>query len=236
MVGQELHMDGKTEDKLFAPGYGEFYTRDGKDVEALALAVPTDALSAGVPSDLAVLETGAKELLDQAGTGAWKAASASFDRMSSSWTRYRAGGVPKLIEPVMSGFLRSLGAAVQAHQSARARHLALEVARSSLDLQLRYRPVTDVDLARMDLWAAQILLDASAHDAGSVRADVFALVYIRDRILGALSASDLTNVNTLLQGLEVSATDENFQAASRGAERLRATLAGLVSRSMTPAD
>src|SRR5262245_36118153 len=27
MVGEELHMDGSTEDKLFAPGYGEFYTK-----------------------------------------------------------------------------------------------------------------------------------------------------------------------------------------------------------------
>jgi len=43
LVGEELHMDGKTEDKLFAPGYGEFYAADGPDVEALALAVPTDA-------------------------------------------------------------------------------------------------------------------------------------------------------------------------------------------------
>ena len=38
-------MDGTTEDKTFAPGYGEFYTAGGGDVEALALAVPTDAAS-----------------------------------------------------------------------------------------------------------------------------------------------------------------------------------------------
>jgi len=62
MVGQELHMDGTTEYKLFAPGYGEFFTRDGKDVEALAAAVPTDALSGGVPQELSTLRTGAERV------------------------------------------------------------------------------------------------------------------------------------------------------------------------------
>jgi hypothetical protein len=44
LVGRELHDDGTFSDKLFAPGYGEFYTAHEGDVEALALAVPTDAL------------------------------------------------------------------------------------------------------------------------------------------------------------------------------------------------
>ena len=38
-------MDGTTEGKSFGPAYGEFLTAGGGDVEALALAVPTDALS-----------------------------------------------------------------------------------------------------------------------------------------------------------------------------------------------
>lgn len=41
----ELHMDGGHEDKTFAPDYGEFYTAAEGDVEALALAIPTDAAS-----------------------------------------------------------------------------------------------------------------------------------------------------------------------------------------------
>src|SRR4030095_10694275 len=43
MLADELHSDGKTEQKVFAPGYGEFSTAGGGDVEALALAIPTDA-------------------------------------------------------------------------------------------------------------------------------------------------------------------------------------------------
>ena len=49
MVGRELHDDGSFSDKVFAPGYGEFYTAHEGDVEALAVAVPTDARSGPVP-------------------------------------------------------------------------------------------------------------------------------------------------------------------------------------------
>ncbi|MGH2488366.1 MAG: hypothetical protein ACRDFR_01935, partial [Candidatus Limnocylindria bacterium] len=52
LVVTELHMDGATEDKTFAPGYGEFFTSDGVDTEALAMAIPADAVSAPVPDEL----------------------------------------------------------------------------------------------------------------------------------------------------------------------------------------
>ena len=44
MVARELHDDGTYSDKVFAPGYGEFFSGHGSEVEAMALAVPTDAL------------------------------------------------------------------------------------------------------------------------------------------------------------------------------------------------
>jgi hypothetical protein len=46
---EELHMDGKRESKTFAPGYGEFSTGAGNNLEALALAVPIDRTPRRVP-------------------------------------------------------------------------------------------------------------------------------------------------------------------------------------------
>ena len=60
-------MEGTTEDKSFAPGYGEFYTAGGGDVEALALAVPTDAASGPTPAELQTLSSGALDVFDAAG-------------------------------------------------------------------------------------------------------------------------------------------------------------------------
>jgi hypothetical protein len=63
MVGEELHEDGRTEFKQFARGYGEYFTGDHGDVEALALAVPTYASQQPMPSGLARLYTDARNIV-----------------------------------------------------------------------------------------------------------------------------------------------------------------------------
>lgn len=224
LVAEELHMDGNTEEKLFAPGYGEFYTAGGGDVEALALAVPTNRLSEPTPSELVTLQTGATGIFDSAQSKDWNAASAAFGKMAAAWEGYRASEVPALIEPRMTRALGSLADAVDARDTARARQAAIDVAQSSLDLQLRYRPATEIDLARFDLWAAQLLVDAAADDAGAVNGDVFTLNYIRDRILQTLDGADVTRVNTEILKLQVASVDGNLAAATRAAKRLRANI------------
>ena len=49
---EEHHSDGATETKQFAPGYGEFYTAADGEVEALAMAIPTDTASGSQPEAL----------------------------------------------------------------------------------------------------------------------------------------------------------------------------------------
>ena len=47
---------------MFAPGYGEFRSSDGPDVEAMALASPTDSLPGGVPAELTAISDGADRI------------------------------------------------------------------------------------------------------------------------------------------------------------------------------
>ena len=221
LVAEELHMDGSTEDKTFAPGYGEFYTAAGGDVEALALAVPTDAASGPQPAELTTLSNGALDTFDATHSGDWKAASSTVEKMSAAWETYRAGEVPRLIEPRMTDALAALVRAVDARDATQAQQAAIDTAQSSLDLQLRYRPQVDIDLARFDLWAAQLTLDASAGDAGAVGGDVFTIGYIRDRILNTLDGTDRFRVDTEVQKLQVAAADHDLAAATDAAKRLR---------------
>jgi hypothetical protein len=224
LVAEELHMDGKTEDKVFAPGYGEFYTADGSDVEALALAVPTDSLSGPLPSELDTLSSGALDIFDAARSKDWNAASATVEGMNTAWEAFRAGEVPKKIEPRMRVALAALAEAVDARNTEQARQAAIDAGRWSLDLRLQYRPQTEIDLARMDLWAAQLRVDAAAGDAGAVNGDVFTLGYIRDRILNTLDGAGATRLNTEILKLQVATADGDLTAASDTAERLRDTL------------
>jgi hypothetical protein len=227
LVVEELHMDETTEDKTFAPGYGEFYTAGGGDVEALALAVPTDAASGPLPIELETLSSGALDIFDAARSGDWNAASATVENMTAAWETYRAGEVPKRIEPRMSDDLAALAEAVNTRDAAQARQTALDAAQWSLDLQLRYRPPAEVDLARFDLWAAQIMADAEAGDAAALNGDLFTLDYIRDRVLHALDGDDVTRVNTVLEELQGAVGDGDLTAASDAAAALRDILAGL---------
>ena len=227
MLADELHSDGKTEQKVFAPGYGEFYTAGGGDVEALALAVPTDAATEPLPAELTTISSGALNVFDAAGSGDWKASSATIREMEAAWETYRAGDIPRLIEPRMNEALVVLARAVRSRQMAEARNAAIQAARSSFDLQLQYLPATEIDLARLDLWAAQLLVDEAAGDAGGVGADAFALDYVRDRIRQAVDARDLTRINTGIGEIQIAVVDEDLAAAAAAAERLRSTLAGM---------
>ena len=89
IVGEELHLDETTERKTFAPGYGEFLTGAGRDVEALAIAMPTDALPAPVPAPLERLVTGAEGILASVETGDWRAAAVTLRRMRAVWRGQR---------------------------------------------------------------------------------------------------------------------------------------------------
>jgi len=236
---EELHMDGNLEDKTFAPGYGEFFTAGGGDTEALALAGPTDAASGPVPAELETLSGGALEVFTAAGSGDWAAALATVERTTAAWETYRGGEVPRMVEPRMARVLEALSRAVDARVSHRARQAAIDTTQWSLDLQLRYRPSSEVDLARFDLWLAQLMVDAAAGDVASVNGDFFTLDYIRDRIEHTLHGTDRTRINTQLEvlyeavsaaldGPDPQAASRDLSAAAAAAARLREAVAGLM--------
>jgi hypothetical protein len=199
---EEFHMDATTEAKDFAPGYGEFYTAADGEVEALAMAVPIDAGESGVPADLAALETGARAAFAAAGTRDWAAAEAAVSDAIAGWDAYQsAGDVPRLVEPILAAALDDLDAAIEGRSQGDAQRAAIDVIRSTLDLELRHRPVVEVDRARFELWLDELALDAAAEDLQRVHSDFFSLDYVRDRIATSLDASEGPAVNLGLEAL-----------------------------------
>ncbi len=225
MLGRELHADGTTESKTFAPGYGEAFTGSGGDTEALALAVPADRLQEPVPADLRMLTNGALQVFDEVGKKDWAAAVRSAHAIDVAWQRFVNTTMPKSIKPILHSAIAALQAAVGKQNMQGARQAAIEAARWSLDLQLRYRPVAEVDLARFDLWAAQVLVDVAAKDFGAVNGDMFTLTLIRDRLLGALDADVAQNLNVHLGELMTATGDQKLPLARKAAESLRQLVA-----------
>jgi hypothetical protein len=226
MVGQELHQDeAALEPKTFAPGHGEWFSGGGHDFEANALAVPADALPGPTPAELTMLSSGADQVLDAARANDWTAASATLRSMTSAWATVQAGQVPQRLGAQLRQALHALATAVGGRNRQTATQAALAVADASLDLQLRYRPVVQINLARFQLWARRLLVDAAANNAAAVQGDVTTLAWIRDRV--ALDSAAGNGIDDQLRYLRSVADAHEFQVAMVQATRLRDTLAGL---------
>jgi hypothetical protein len=141
VVVRELHLDGATEEKTFAPGYGEFSAGGGGDVEAVALAVPVDAAGTAVPAELTGLAAGARAVFDAAGACRWAAATKA-DAIATAWKRTGRIGVPDLLGEQMTTALARLGPAVDARDPSRAGQTALraEQAPSTWSCATGHRP------------------------------------------------------------------------------------------------
>ena len=217
MVGEELHEDGTTEHKQFATGYGEFFTGDQGDIEALALAVPTDTSERPMPSGLRRLYVDARSIVRSGPV------MGSVARLAADWSDVPRRDTPRLMVPVVT---RAVVHVREAGAPAAARQAAVDLVLRALDLQLRYRDPVAVDRDRVSVWCDQLLLDARRHDAADVDSDIFTLYYLRDRVQGSLSAATLSAYNHQIGILQEAALERDLPRATRAAVQLRTALHG----------
>jgi hypothetical protein len=220
----ELHFDGSTEEKIFAPGYGEFSAGGGGDLEAVALAVPVDAAGGPPPAGLTTLTAGARAAFDAAPAGRWAAASSRVDAMETAWRQVGRGGVPEQVASQLTRALDRLARVIAAREPARARQVALGVEQAALDLQLRHRAPAEVDLERLDLWARQLQVDAAAEDDGAVAGDVATLRVIWDRAGHAAAPAAADRVKASLAALTTAADANDHRAAATAVPALRSAV------------
>ena len=230
LVATEIHQDGTLSDKVFAPGYGEFLSTDGPDLEALALASPADQLPGGVPAELSLISHGAdRNFGSRLATAAqWHRAARHAADMLDAWVAFRAGDVPpRLVKPTRVA-LHEMVARIADRDRRRTYATSIDVAYASNDLQLRYRPVVDIDMARFELWARRAVLDARNESIGRVRSDVVTLEWIRDRVAHTMEPTTRTLVDTLVRDLGAAVVDGELGTAAIEARALREVVAGLL--------
>jgi hypothetical protein len=224
MVGQELHMDEvRLEDKVFAPGYGEFHSGSGRTFESTALAIPTDTASGPMPPELGTLFTDAIAIADMAGRSSWQAVSSSMQHATLAWKDADTSDVPTMIAGAADAALGATGQAVRRRQARDAALAALRLALTDLDLQLRYRPTAEVDLARLDVWTRELQVDAAAGDRHAVLGDAATLAWIRDRLPFGVAQANM--VDDQLRYIGAAAEAGELATASEAAARLREIVA-----------
>jgi hypothetical protein len=230
IVALETHQDAAPSDKLFAPGYGEFRSTDGPDVEAMALASPTDSLAGGVPAELTTISNGADRIFASRLTtpAQWAQAQTIAHGMLDAWRTFRAGDVPpRLVEPTNVA-LENLVAQIASRDRSKTYAASIDAAYASNDLQLRYRPVTEVDTKRFELWVRRALVDATRGSLGGVRSDVVTLEWIRDRIAHTLDPVTRTRIDALVSDLGTAVVDNDLTAAAKTARELRGVMGELI--------
>jgi hypothetical protein len=228
-VGTETHQDGSLSDKLFAPGYGEFLSTDGPDIEAMALASPTDALPGGVPAELAAISQGADRIFASrlATSAQWRETEMVALGMVDAWNAFRAGDVPpRLLKPTRAA-LQELVGQIDSRDGSKARAASIDASYASINLQLRYRPVTEVDTVRFELWTRRALVHATDGSLGGVRSDLVTMEWIRDRFVHTVDPVTRVRIDTLVRDLGTAVVDHDLEAAADMARSLGKVLASL---------
>jgi hypothetical protein len=220
---EELLLDGTLEDKIFAPGYGEFraevITED--ELVTVSVATPVDTVPGEVPQDLRTLSCGSFTLLASGDAQDWEATSVAHAGLATAWERYRAGGLPPLTQEQLGETLIALGAAVRGREVDEARRAATQIANATLDLQLRHRPTAEVDMGRLSLHTRQLLADAAAREAGFVAGDAAALATIWHRAGHAVDEPVRADVDAQLADLRSAVDAGDLDAATTAAASLQ---------------
>jgi hypothetical protein len=225
----ELHMDGTSEGKVFAPGYGEFSTgTPGGDLEAVSLAVPTDRKKGPAPAEFGALSGAAAGVFDAVAAADAERAKQASATFGQAWETVLAKGIPPQLKTQMTADVDALNSALGESDWRAAEGAALRIAQNEQDLRLLYHPVIDVDLARLALWARQLPIDVKADDSGLVLADVAALDRVWERTKPAVQ--DPGAVDAAMQKLREAADAVDLPAVDEAATALTQAVGGLRAR------
>ncbi|MGH3750835.1 MAG: hypothetical protein ACRDT8_25965, partial [Micromonosporaceae bacterium] len=138
---------------------------------------------------------------------------------TKTWDQFPRGDAPlTLLREQTERDITSLDSAVADRDASAARDAALRVAQDQLDLRSRHQPVADTELARMRLWARQVVLDADAHDLAAVLGDVATLEWTFDRVRDTVANPGA--VDRDLTTMRKAAHAKHFTAATSAADQL----------------
>ena len=184
VVVQERLMDGTLEDKIFAPGYGEFEASvpSADELVRVAIAVPTDGANGQRPKALDRLSDTARRLFDDATAHNWSHLSALARDAHRSWDAVSAGDVPPLLDRQLNGVLDALDSAVGSMSTADTRQAAIELELASLDIEMQYEETQTIDEDRIEVWRLQLRVHRAAGDLVGAASDRAIVTAIADRL------------------------------------------------------
>ncbi len=220
IIVEELHMDATREAKTFAPGYGEFTTGAGSNLEALAVAVPTDAIATAEPSTLATVTTSCDQIYAAAKTADWTTAENSRTALTTAWNTYQSGSVPPRLRIQFTNALTGLNASITSRSAEETQKAAVELSRSAFDIRLRYLSPSSIDKQRFRLWLLELMTEIVANEPAAMLGAVSTLEWTRDRFVHTLSSGNASQLNSKIADLRTSVAAVDYAASQTKADEL----------------
>ena len=181
---QERLMDGTLEDKVFAPGYGEFSASvpSARELVAVAVAVPTDEVQGRAPAALDRLSESAGAIFEAGARQPWSRLEALAHQARRVYATVSAGDVPPLLDDQTADAIGDLDAALAARSRLDVREAALRIELATLDLEMQYDDHEAIDEDRIEVWELWHELHRAAGDVAGARSDIIIIMAIKDRI------------------------------------------------------
>jgi hypothetical protein len=229
IVVDELSVTGEHSQKTLAPGYGEFLTTNATEIEAMAVATPTNSLPGGVPLEIRKILTATWGTLEYARSMDWKQATSSGNRIQTYLDRLGLAQQPPRVMASLTTGARALKAAIRARDVTATEQATVDVAQAAIDLEARYLPPADIEVARFHLHAQQLRVHAAADDLAGVTGEVATLEWIRDRLMGKMDPAGQSALDNSLRQLRGAADSKNLLSAADQAIRLASMLRDLTA-------
>ena len=101
---------------------------------------------------------------------------------------------------------------------------SIELARVVNDLRLQHLPIKDIDQARLDLWLAQIAVDAERKDMGGIRGDIATAALVFERFSHTFEPKLAANVSQKLDEMRIASEEDAADEAVSLASEVRGLL------------
>ena len=131
---------------------------------------------------------------------------------------------PFLVEE-MDRAINELAKAVKAKDVEEVRQIAIAVALAALDFRMQYRPLPEIDHARLGVWASRAISNAEAKDPIAFTGDVAVLEWIWKRTGHNTGPEAAKEISVSLADMRFAATEKNLRAGLDAARNLQEALA-----------
>ncbi len=227
MIGRQLHDNASYSDKVFCPGYGEFFTEKTLDLEALAFAVPTDKLSESLPPELLTIRSGVEKIYPAVSNDDWETIQNEINLIKTAWNSHKNSK-----KKISSGMATQMDRAIRniegdtLEPGALSQHKigtlngAIDIHFAILDLEMQYRSSEEIDRDRIVVWSQKILIDAVAMEQGFLLSDIRSLSLLHERLRSVLPTAKANSLIIRINRLHTATRKEDFKTVTTISKQL----------------